>query len=40
MGIVIRVDGSGAGDGFLIAPDNGCILSVPLNLRTCNKTPL
>jgi len=34
MGIVIRVNGSGAGDGFLITPDNGCIFSVPLNLST------
>jgi hypothetical protein len=38
MGIVIRVNGSGAGDDFLIAPDNGCIFSVPLNLSTDDGT--
>lgn len=32
--IVISVNGSSAGDGFLIAPDNGITFSVPLNLST------
>ena len=32
--IVIQVNGSSAGDGFLIAPDNGITFSVPLNVRT------
>jgi len=32
--IVIEVSGSGTGDGFLIAPDNGHHLSVPLSLST------
>ena len=34
MGIVIRVNGSTASDGFLIAPDDGRSFSVPLNLST------
>lgn len=34
MGVVIRVNGSSTGDGFLIAPDNGTIFSVPLTLST------
>jgi hypothetical protein len=38
MGIVIRVNGSSAGDGFLIAPDNGRTFSVPLNLSTDDGT--
>ena len=38
MGIVIRVNGNTAGDGFLIAPDNGRTFSVPLNLSTDNGT--
>ena len=32
--IVIQVNGSGAGDGFLIAPDNGITFTVPLNIST------
>jgi hypothetical protein len=32
--IVIQVNGSGAGDGFLIAPDNGTTFTVPLNVST------
>ena len=32
--IVIQVSGSSAGDGFLIAPDNGMTFSAPLNLST------
>jgi len=32
--IVIEVSGSGTGDGFLIAPDNGITFSVPLSLST------
>lgn len=38
MAIVIKVNGSGAGDGFLIAPDNGRTFSVPLNLSTDDGT--
>jgi hypothetical protein len=34
MGIVISVNGSVAGDGFLIAPDAGRTFSVPLSLST------
>jgi hypothetical protein len=34
MAIVIRVGGSSAGDGFLIAPDGARIFPVPLNLST------
>jgi hypothetical protein len=36
--IVINVDGSSAGDGFLIAPDNGINFSMPLNLSTNDGT--
>jgi hypothetical protein len=32
--IVIEVNGNGAGDGFLIAADNGITFSVPLSLST------
>jgi hypothetical protein len=32
--IVIQVNGSAAGDGFLIAPDFGITFVVPLNLST------
>jgi hypothetical protein len=32
--IVIQVNGSSAGDGFLIAPDDGINFTVPLNLST------
>ena len=32
--IVIQVNGSSAGDGFLLAPDNGIAFTVPLNIRT------
>jgi len=32
--VVIQVSGSSAGDGFLIAPDNGITFTVPLNLST------
>ena len=34
MGIVITVNGSSVGDGFLVAPDGGRNFSVPLNLKT------
>jgi hypothetical protein len=34
VSIVIQVNGSSAGDGFLIAPDNGINFTVPLNLST------
>ena len=34
MSIVISVNGSTPGDGFLIAPDNGIAFAVPLNLST------
>ena len=34
MRIVISVNGGTAGDGFLIAPDNGIAFAVPLNLST------
>ncbi|HEV8037736.1 MAG TPA: hypothetical protein VGP62_02660 [Bryobacteraceae bacterium] len=36
--IVITVNASSAGDGFLIAPDNGINFSVPLNLSTNDHT--
>jgi hypothetical protein len=36
--IVIQVNGSGTGDGFLIAPDNGTPFSVPLNISTNDGT--
>lgn len=32
--IVIEVNGSSAGDGFLIAPDSGVTFTVPLNIST------
>jgi hypothetical protein len=32
--IVIQVNGSGAGDGFLIAPNGGTTFTVPLNIST------
>jgi hypothetical protein len=32
--IVISVNGSSAGDGFVVAPDNGIIFTVPLTLNT------
>jgi len=32
--IVIEVNGNGAGDGFLIAPDSGITFSMPLSLST------
>lgn len=38
MGIVIRVNGNTAGDGFLIAPDNGRVFPVSLNLSTNDGT--
>ena len=34
MGIVIRVNGNSAGDGFLVAPDSGRVFPVSLNLST------
>ena len=36
--IMIQVNGSSAGDGFLIAPDNGRAFSVPLGLSTTDGT--
>src|SRR5260370_8554665 len=36
--IVIQVNGSSAGDGFLIAPDRGRTFSVPLKLSTSDGT--
>ena len=36
--IVIQVNGNGAGDGFLIAPDNGVNFAVPLSLSTNDGT--
>ena len=36
--IMIQVNGSSAGDGFLIAPDNGRTFSVPLGLSTTDGT--
>jgi hypothetical protein len=38
--IVINVTGSSAGDGFLIAPDNGINFTVPVNLSTNDGTTL
>jgi hypothetical protein len=38
MAVVIRVNGSSAGDGFLIAPDGAFTFPVPLNLSTNDGT--
>jgi hypothetical protein len=38
--IVILVNGSSSGDGFLIAPDNGITFAVPLNLSTNDGSTL
>src|SRR6266566_5187244 len=38
MPIIIRVNGSSAGDGFLLAPDGGGTFLVPLNLSTNDGT--
>jgi hypothetical protein len=33
MSIVIRINGNTAGDGFLVAPDNGRVFPVSLKLE-------